>query len=645
MYPVSQAVAALYDAEQCQKLRITGMDENGAEIEITDADIMQDSFSIDRYSNNGTRLEIGTAISAEMSLKINNASGKYDGIRFEGVELFAEIGIADWTQTNPVVSWIPLGYFTCDEQPRKRTVITLSALDRMMRLDKTAPILTPWTDENDEFMTNESGERLYFLTDVSFPTTIAQLVNQICIRCEVEVSGNISLLPNATYTIVERPAFEGDVTYRNIIQWCAGLMGCNAFVDWQGKLCFSWYTNTGYNSTPDRRYSSDIDENDIIITGVKYTDTDNHMYIAGTDDYALDLTGNELIDVDSVATLLRNTFRAVNGFRYRPFQAEIVAAPWLFPMDRVTFTDADGNVHLTILTNVNVGVNSRTVVAGTGETAKTASYAPQSPFTTGQKQLVTKVSSDIADKAVGYATDMITGGLGGYVVLGVNKQTGHTEEILIMDSPNKETAVNVWRFNQGGLGHSSQGYEGPYSDIALTADGKINADLIRAGTIDADLIQAGTIRDVAGNSSWDLTTGAMNFSGEFSTSITIINPNDSSEITYTMTLGEGKLSFYENGDLLGELSFNNSGISLSTYGSAGTNRGAVVRAFDNNGNFVSSVAAVSDGAVRIAGSDLRIGPVNQLTPDEGVSGTFYLSDSAGQPFMMRFVNGILVETD
>ena len=67
MYPVTQEVAALFDAEQPQKLRITGTDENGNAIEITDADIMLGSFSIDRYSNNGSRLELGTAIVVKRS--------------------------------------------------------------------------------------------------------------------------------------------------------------------------------------------------------------------------------------------------------------------------------------------------------------------------------------------------------------------------------------------------------------------------------------------------------------------------------------------------------------------------------------------------------------------------------------------------
>jgi len=98
------------------------------------------------------------------------------------------------------------------------------------------------------------------------------------------------------------------------------------------------------------------------------------------------------------------------------------------------------------------------------------------------------------------------GGLGGYVYLKPNS-AGFPEEILIMDSPDIEQAVNVWRFNKNGLAHSSNGYGGSYSDIALTQDGKINASLITTGILNANLITAGTITDKSGRNYWNLDSG------------------------------------------------------------------------------------------------------------------------------------------
>ena len=115
-------------------------------------------------------------------------------------------------------------------------------------------------------------------------------------------------------------------------------------------------------------------------------------------------------------------------------------------------------------------------------------------------------TNSMMEAAIQYATDLIRGGLGGYVVMtpGAN---GYPQEILIMDTPDVDTAVNVWRFNQGGLGHSHSGYQGPFDDIALTQDGKINASMITTGALSANLITAGTITDSTGENYWNLDSG------------------------------------------------------------------------------------------------------------------------------------------
>ena len=115
-------------------------------------------------------------------------------------------------------------------------------------------------------------------------------------------------------------------------------------------------------------------------------------------------------------------------------------------------------------------------------------------------------TNSMMEAAIQYATEMIRGGLGGYVVMtpGAN---GYPQEILIMDTPDVNTAVNVWRFNQGGLGHSHNGYQGPFDDIALTQDGKINASMITTGIINANLIKAGTLTDDSGRNRWNLQSG------------------------------------------------------------------------------------------------------------------------------------------
>lgn len=95
-------------------------------------------------------------------------------------------------------------------------------------------------------------------------------------------------------------------------------------------------------------------------------------------------------------------------------------------------------------------------------------------------------------EAINHATALITGGLGGYVIMKTNA-SGEPEELLIMDTPDIATAVNVIRMNRNGIGFSNSGYNGQFRS-AWTIDGHFVADFITAGTMLANRIHGGTLR-------------------------------------------------------------------------------------------------------------------------------------------------------
>ena len=110
--------------------------------------------------------------------------------------------------------------------------------------------------------------------------------------------------------------------------------------------------------------------------------------------------------------------------------------------------------------------------------------------------------------AISKATGLITGQSGGYVVINTDSESGQPYELLILDAPSIYDAVNVWRWNVGGLGFSKNGYNGPY-ETAITADGQIVADFITSGSLVANIIKAGVIQSQDGSSYWDLETGEV----------------------------------------------------------------------------------------------------------------------------------------
>lgn len=114
----------------------------------------------------------------------------------------------------------------------------------------------------------------------------------------------------------------------------------------------------------------------------------------------------------------------------------------------------------------------------------------------------------LINTAVKNATSLITGQNGGYVVINTNSVSGQPYELLILDAPNISDAVNVWRWNVGGLGFSKNGYNGPY-ETAITSDGQIVADFITSGTLTANIIKAGVISSFDNSSWWDLESGEV----------------------------------------------------------------------------------------------------------------------------------------
>lgn len=117
------------------------------------------------------------------------------------------------------------------------------------------------------------------------------------------------------------------------------------------------------------------------------------------------------------------------------------------------------------------------------------------------------VSQSFMDAAIQKASELIRGGLGGHIVFGTNAN-GEPEEILVMDTADKNTAVNVIRINKNGIGFSSTGYNGPFKS-AWTIDGHFVADFITTGTIRAALIKAGVLSDARGLNSWNMETGEL----------------------------------------------------------------------------------------------------------------------------------------
>ena len=140
-------------------------------------------------------------------------------------------------------------------------------------------------------------------------------------------------------------------------------------------------------------------------------------------------------------------------------------------------------------------------------------------------QSLTDPNSDFSQAqktAIDNATQWITGASGGYI-RNIYVDDVWTEQV-IMDTNDIQTATKVWRWNLGGLGYSSSGYNGTYG-TAITQDGQIVADYVSTGTLDASKI---TVQHLSASS---IDTGTLN-----AANITVTNLNASSITAGTLNV-------------------------------------------------------------------------------------------------------------
>ena len=361
---------------------------------ITDADIIQGGLKIDRYCVTNSKIEVGSAVASELSLKLRNYDGKFNDVSFEGAVLNVKIGIhaantselgkfilgksvlgfakglgnfilgtgrlGDYS-VDTEVYWVPCGLFIVDTPPRKLSTISISALDYMVLFDREV---------------NASA--------LSFPIHVDALIQKICSICNVTLATDVSVLPNHYFSIGGLPDTNQKLTYRQLLQWCAQLTGTCAFMDGSGRLVLKWYEQTGVIITASERYSSDMLENDITITGFTCDDGKGNTYLSGTADYTLDLSDCGFL-TNAYEGVLKELQTARGGFAYRPYSATIKSAPYLFPLDMIRYKDKDGVVHDTIVTNVTLALNCNTAISGAGKTVTSSSYAQSTSGVTNQQ--------------------------------------------------------------------------------------------------------------------------------------------------------------------------------------------------------------------------------------------------------------------
>lgn len=474
MYPVSTSYKSkIKELTRVFKAQLQIQHSLGV-LDLTDADIVGGSLAYTEASQAGEDFTIGGVVASDLSVEILNKP-EYATYNFMGATVLVSIGLEVSPDT---YEYVPLGVFNVDDVGKTRNAITLKALDNMIKFDKP-----------------------YSMSSLIYPASLLQIFNDACTVCGV-TPGTATFLNN-DYVVQERP--EGDLTFRDILSYVAELSGSFARCNRTGAAELAWYEPTGTTLTGANRFDFRPSDDLISIKGVMATVGDT-TYLAGSDEYAVDLTHNPLLQSNH-QTVLASVFNAIKDTSFYPYESNWQGNPAIQAGDMLIQIDRDGKQWPTIVTSSTYKYRGSSVLKAQGlpVSAKGFKGSTNKKITNivraAQKE--TEIKLTTLEQAQLNATELVANMLGGHALK-------RDDAFYIADNPNLDAAAKVWKWGLGGFGYSSTGVGGPYT-TAITADGSIVAMLVAANIVTADMVKTGVLQSEDGSTQINLNDGSFNF--------------------------------------------------------------------------------------------------------------------------------------
>lgn len=219
----------------------------------------------------------------------------------------------------------------------------------------------------------------------------------------------------------------------------------------------------------------------------------------------------------------------------------------------------------------------------------------------------------------------------GYV-MAVKNTDGSWKELLFMDTDDASTAHDVLRINENGLGFSSNGVSGPYTQ-AWTLDGR----MVIGGTNVPSL----TVYDSNNNILFQIDKDGMMWNAAYSNmtkdgkltmknGIIEINGNHWGS-PYTVKIKDGQIQYYDGqNQLIGYIDM----IFTGTYGEIGA--GLVISTGSGKELFLNPGGKLELGGLAMSGL--------YTNGSKGITRDLYLQGSSGETTTLVFKNGLLISS-
>jgi len=212
-------------------------------LHLTEADIWEDSFSIETASSGTSSFDIGCAVIGQCKFALNNFNESFNQYDFFNASAVVWVGLVGDIDNNNHQVYYRMGFFTVDEPTFAGALIQLVLLDNMWKFD------VPLSSVN-----------------LTYPITALNAILAICTYCGVQLD-QTTQFHGASFSIAEAP--KDEMNCRDFIQYVA-MIGCNfCYITPEGKLKLRWYDTSSIPS------ESDLDGGTFDTNTTPYSDGDN----------------------------------------------------------------------------------------------------------------------------------------------------------------------------------------------------------------------------------------------------------------------------------------------------------------------------------------------------------------------------------
>ena len=319
------------------------------------------------------------------------------------------------------------------------------------------------------YVSFQAYDKLYYAINTYHSTgnkTLQTICNEVC-----------SAIGITSTTLAANPTIDSSIldgyTMRDVLGFIAGYQGKNAYLSPSGVLELRWFTSTGYTADGTRANIPPVGESDCTLG----------RWICQTQEGVIDSgSGQGIYFTCPFMTQARlDTLRQNQSLTYRKAEVDIPYGNFCLQSgDIITVSTTGSNLTVPIMDNswtYDGGLSSAVASNGVSDYSGTANNAE---FSVSARRVQRQMAVNRATSDLKYATEHITGAAGGYIK--IEYGNGYTTaRLLVMDQPNIDNALNVWVFNQNGLGHMQrEATTDPFGtmNVALTSTGWVAADRI-----------------------------------------------------------------------------------------------------------------------------------------------------------------------